>query len=416
MRLIERYQVAEGWLWMRLGDVIPSIKNGIVAEQNFERRGFQVSRIETISSGAVNPNRVGWVNLPAEQFKDLKLRNGDILFSHINSVERLGNCAIYESVPENLYHGMNLLLIRVDESLLVPYFLSYWLKSDYCKRYYTTNARRAVGQASLNQKDIKEILVPLPPLPEQNRVAAKIKEIMQDVKRAHNACEKQLEAAKALPAAYLSQVFESDDVKRWERKRLGEICDSESGIWGEDSDGSSDCHSILRSNNIKDGKMVFDEVAIRKVESKCITGKSLQSGDIVVATSSGSRNLVGKSAIYIPPDDRIYLFSNFTMRLRAIPSLVDSFYLYFYLQSSQAKSTSELIQATTTGLRNLNRKEFLKQLIPLPPSLNKQQGIANKLKEKMADVEKLCSATQKQVEAVNALPQAILRRAFGREL
>lgn len=401
---------------MRLGDVLPSIKNGIVAEQNFERRGFQVARIETISSGVVNPNRVGWVNLLAEQFKDLKLRNGDILFSHINSVEKLGNCAIYESVPENLYHGMNLLLIRVNESLLVPYFLLYWLKSDYCKRYYTTNARRAIGQASLNQKDIREIPVPLPPLPDQKRVTATIKEIMQEVEHAHNACEKQLEAVKALPAAYLSKIFESYDVKKWERKKLGEICDSESGIWGEDPDGSSDCHSILRSNNIKDGKMVFDEVAIKKVESKCITGKSLQSGDIVVATSSGSKNLVGKSAIFIPPDERIYLFSNFTMRLRAIPSLVDSFYLYFYLQSSQAKRTSELIQDTTTGLRNLNRKEFLKQLIPLPPSLNEQQYIVNKLKEKMADTEELRSATQKQLEAINALPQTVLRRVFGGEL
>jgi restriction endonuclease S subunit len=75
-----------------------------------------------------------------------------------------------------------------------------------------------------------------------------------------------------------------------------------------------------------------------------------------------------------------------------------------------------LIQATTTGLRNLNRKEFLKQLIPLPPSLNKQQGIANKLKEKMAEVEEFRSGTKKQREAINALPQSILKKAFGGKL
>lgn len=412
-KLIEKYPLPDHWRWVRLGDVLLSIKNGIVREQNFERRGFRVSRIETVSSGVINPNRVGWVNLPTERFKDLKLRNGDILFSHINSVEKLGNCAIYEGVPENLYHGMNLLLIGVNESLLFPYFLLYWLKSDYSKRYYTTNARRAIGQASLNQKDIREIPVILPPLPEQRRIAETIQEMMQQVESAQNACEKQLEAVKSLAAAYLSEVFESEDAKKWERKRLREICDSDAGIWGEEPDGSSGRHFILRSNNIKDGKIVFDEIAIRKVESKYITGKSLKSGHILIATSSGSKNLVGKSAIFIPADDRIYLFSNFTMRLRAIPGLIDSFYLYFYLQSPRAKRVLQLIQDTTTGLRNLDRKEFLKQLIPLPPSLSEQQRIANELKEKMAGVEELITASERQFAAINAMLQAILRKAFG---
>lgn len=412
-KLIEKSPLTDHWRWVRLGDVLLSVKNGIVQEQNFELRGFRVSRIETVSSGVINPNRVGWVNLPTERFKDLKLRNGDILFSHINSVEKLGNCAIYEGVPENLYHGMNLLLIRVNESLLFPYFLLYWLKSDYSKRHYTTNARRAIGQASLNQKDIRGIPVILPPLPEQRRIAETIQEMMQQVESAQNACEKQLEAVKSLTAAYLYEVFESEYAKKWERKRLREICDSDAGIWGEEPYGSSGRHFILRSNNIKDGKIAFDEIATRKVESKYITPKSLKSGHILIATSSGSKNLVGKSAIFIPADDRIYLFSNFTMRLRAIPGLIDSFYLYFYLQSPRAKRVLQLIQDTTTGLRNLDRKEFLKQLIPLPPSQSEQQRIANELKEKMAGVEELITSSERQLAAINAMPQAILRKAFG---
>ncbi|HEX9830170.1 MAG TPA: restriction endonuclease subunit S [Thermodesulfobacteriota bacterium] len=414
--MFERYVLPEGWRWARLGDVLLSVKNGIAAGQNFERRGYQVTRIETISSGVVDSRKVGWLDLPVENFKEFKLVIGDILFSHINSIEKLGNCAIYEGLPENLSHGVNLLLIRVNESVLVPHFLLYWLKSAYCKAYYIKKARRAIGQASLNQKDIREMPVPLPPLSEQSRITVKIQKLIQEVKRANNASEKQLEAVKSLPTAYLSQVFESDDMKKWERRRLGEICDSEFGIWGEEPDGSSGCHYILRSNNVKDGKMVFNEVAIRKVESKYLTSKSLQSGDIMVATSSGSKNLVGKSAFFIPPDGRAYLFSNFTMRLRAIANLADPLYLYFYLQSAPAKRTLELMQDTTTGLRNLNRNEFLKQFIPLPQSLNEQKCIANKLKERMAGVETVRFAAQKQLEAVNTLPQAIFVKAFAGEL
>ena len=196
------------------------------------------------------------------------------------------------------------------------------------------------------------------------------------------------------------------------KKRLSEVCAYQSGIWGEEPDGSSQSQFILRSNNIRDGKIVFDDVAVRKVERKYLASNALISGDILVATSSGSRDLVGKSAIFIPADEKTYLFSNFTMRLRAIPDLVDYFYLYFYLQSPQAKRLLGIMQDTTTGLRNLNRKEFLRQLIPLPPSLGEQQKVVAEIKERLVEIEKLYTATRGQLEAVKALPQAILRRAF----
>lgn len=142
--------------------------------------------------------------------------------------------------------------------------------------------------------------------------------------------------------------------------------------------------------------------------------KSLKSGDILVTTSSESKNLLGKSAIFIPLDDKIYFFSNFMMRLRCKP-IVDFFYLYRYLQSPEAKNVLQLIQDTTTGLRNLDRKEFLNQSIPLP-SLEPQHHIAAELKEKMAYVEKVRIGIEKQLEVINTFPQAILRKAFRGEL
>jgi type I restriction enzyme S subunit len=235
------------------------------------------------------------------------------------------------------------------------------------------------------------------------------------VDRARAACEKQLEAAKALPSAYLQEVFESEESKKWEKKRLCEICDYDSGIWGHDPNGSSECYFILRSNNIQDGKIIFDEIAIRKVEFKYLVNKSLEKGDILITASSGSKDLLGKSAIFIPPDDKKYLFSNFTIRLRAKLKLVNYFYLYFYLQSSEARKVLKLIQDTTTGLRNLDRKEFMNQLIPLSP-INIQDCIVYELKEKMAYIEKLQTKIVDQLGDINVLPQAILRKAFNGEL
>ncbi len=262
---------------------------------------------------------------------------------------------------------------------------------------------------AITRDDLINLQIPLPPIEEQKRIATKIQELMQEISNLQSAIFNQSEAVNALPSAYLREIFESEEAKNWERKRLDEVCEWESGIWGDEPDGSSECYFVLRSNNIKDGKMVFDEIAIRKIETKYLGIKSLKYGDILVTTSSGSKDLLGKSAIFISPDDKVYLFSNFTMRLRAKPEIADSSYLYFYLQSPDAKKVLQLIQDTTTGLRNLDRKEFQSQLIP-SPSLEIQYCIASYLKEKMSQVEKLQSTISNLQSTIEALPQTILRK------
>jgi type I restriction enzyme S subunit len=210
LRQVFESEEAKQWERRTLGEVVLSLKNGIVAEQDFEGRGFQVTRIETISNGVIDSEKVGYIKLPSENLKNFKLEQGDILFSHINSVERLGNCAIYEGTPPELFHGMNLLCIRADTSVLGPHFLLFWLRGEECKTYYTVCARRAIGQASLNQTDLGYIPIPIPSLTTQQRIATKLIDQMASAEKLKADIEKQLEAIKALPQAILRKAFRGE--------------------------------------------------------------------------------------------------------------------------------------------------------------------------------------------------------------
>jgi type I restriction enzyme S subunit len=210
LRQVFESDTAKKWERRRLGEVILSLKNGIVAEQNYEAQGFKVTRIETISNGTIDPEKIGYVSLPVEKFEDFRLQPRDILFSHINSVEKLGNCAIYDGIPEELFHGMNLLRIRSNGSILDSYFLLCWLRSGECKNYYITYARRAIGQASLNQADLKDIPIPLPALATQQHLTSKLKEKMAYAEKLKVAIEKQLNVIKALPQSILRKAFSGE--------------------------------------------------------------------------------------------------------------------------------------------------------------------------------------------------------------
>jgi len=73
------------------------------------------------------------------------------------------------------------------------------------------------------------------------------------------------------------------------------------------------------------------------------------------------------------------------------------------------------ILASSTTLKIVNKRIFASIEIPLPP-LSVQQRIAAELKEKMAQIKKLRTSIEKQLEALDALPQTILRKAFIGEL
>ena len=157
-----------------LGELLTDIRNGLVVEQEKELPGIPITRIETISKGTVDMDRVRYVRDTAGKSLDsFWLRKGDILFSHINSDLHLGKTAIVPS-DAPLLHGMNLLRLRVDSNRLRPKYLHHWL--DYCRRtgVFMAIAQHAVNQSSLNQKKITSLEVPLRSVGEQDEIVAEL--------------------------------------------------------------------------------------------------------------------------------------------------------------------------------------------------------------------------------------------------
>lgn len=75
----------DGWVKTDLATVIVLMRNGLVALQEKNPVGIPISRIETISLGVIDFNRVRYVkNINEDKKQQYLLQLGDILFSHID--------------------------------------------------------------------------------------------------------------------------------------------------------------------------------------------------------------------------------------------------------------------------------------------------------------------------------------------
>ncbi|MBD1594256.1 hypothetical protein HC744_19720 [Arthrobacter sp. S1_S22] len=155
-----------------LGEAFLRITNGKNVPQDDSGDGLPVTRIETIANGRVNPLKCGYAALPRAGNEKWILQAGDILMSHINSPKHVGKCAIYEAEHPEMIHGMNLLRLEPDIAQLDSRYAFHQLRS----RKFRSDLRRfinqAVNQASVSISNLKSIDFILPPLDEQQRIAA----------------------------------------------------------------------------------------------------------------------------------------------------------------------------------------------------------------------------------------------------
>ena len=208
VRDIEFTQIAADWDSITLGEEDPQallvIRNGLAAKQVQDNGEYKVSRIETIRDGWIDDTRIRFVSgLEEKDVEKYLLQKGDILFSHINSDRHLGKTGFADRDYDDLLHGMNLLLIRANPEVFDPEFLNRVFQYYRDIGVFIAICSRAVNQSSINQAKMKALELPLPPLPEQKKIA----HILSTVQRAIEAQERIIQTTTELKKTLMHKLL-----------------------------------------------------------------------------------------------------------------------------------------------------------------------------------------------------------------
>ena len=188
--------------------------------------------------------------------------------------------------------------------------------------------------------------------------------------------------------------------------RLGDYIEQIRGVSYKPEDVSApqdvDAVAILRANNIQDYGLNFDDLVYVK-KDKVSFSQYIQTGDIIVCASSGSKNLVGKAAIF---NENINVsFGAFCKVVR--PKRILPRYLNHYFQSPIYRNTiSEL-----AGGANINniRNEHIDELNIAIVSQEEQIRVSNELDK----VDSLISLRKQQLAKLDELVKARFVELFG---
>lgn len=160
-------EIPKDWDILRLKYCFSGFANGTSDTQlNSGESIYPVTRIETISSGEINLDKIGYVAFCKKQYL---LKTGDILVSNINSIKYLGNCAVVRD-GYKLYHGMNLLRI-VPSDYIDKGYAYYLFKSNVLKFPMEKYCKPAINQASVSATTMKNFFIPFPAFVKQQQIA-----------------------------------------------------------------------------------------------------------------------------------------------------------------------------------------------------------------------------------------------------
>ena len=181
-----------------------------------------------------------------------------------------------------MIHCINLLLIRVDQKKCYPEYLNYYFKSKDVRALFRARCKKAVNQASLNQPDILELEVPLPPLTEQKRIAsllARADRLRQLRRTAHDLGDALLQSV------FLEMFGDSQfNDKKWELVTLGDkitFMTSGSRVWAEHYSDEGDL--FLRIQNVGANQLLLDDVAYVKAPDTAESKRTkVQPGDLLI--------------------------------------------------------------------------------------------------------------------------------------
>ncbi|MFT4757959.1 MAG: type I restriction enzyme S subunit [Roseivirga sp.] len=257
---------------------------------------------------------------------------------------------------------------------------------------------------------IKDLLIPLPPLPEQQRIVSILDQAFAAIDKAKANAEQNLQNAKELFESYLQRVFENGD---WELKKWGELCDFVRGPFGG---------SLKKSIFKESGYAVYEQkhaihdhfnqlrYFIDEEKFNEMKRFELLPGDIIMSCSGVT---LGRVAV-VPQGIPRGVINQALLKLTPKTNVSVHFIKHWLRSNIFQKIIFDY--AGGAAIPNVPSAKILKDILIPFPSLIEQERIVDEIEIMMNKTQNLEALYQKKIADLEELKKSILQKAFAGKL
>ena len=287
---------------------------------------------------------------------------------------------------------------------LMPKFLYY-----FCCLFNFKTLDKSTGRPSLAKSDLMKIEMPVPSLPEQEHIVARIEELFSELDKAVETLQTTKRKLEVYRQAVLKEAFEGD-YKRRSLKSFSKVISGyafKSKLYSNDGK-----YTIVKIGNVKNNGFDFSRDLTRTSEcTEAILQKyGLLEGDCLI-TLTGSRGKRDYGYVAIVTGQKNYLLNQRVAAIRFDCEVADPRFYKYYLSSDEFRNIFFSYETGNVGQGNVGINALKEPEVICPP-INVQKNITDTIESRLSVCDSIEQTVDSALAQADALRQSILKEAF----
>ena len=406
----------KGWQTKPLADLCEVFADGDWIESKDQSpEGIRLIQTGNVGEGVFKDRGEKARYISEATFKRLRcteILEGDCLISRLP--DPAGRSCLLPDTGERMITAVDCTIVRFNRKQAFPEFFNYYSQSrDYLSAVdgkTTGTTRKRISRSKLAQT-----LIPVPPLPEQQRIVGILDEAFEGIATAKANAEKNLQNARAFFESHLESVF-TQRSKGWVEKSFSELCDIKHGYAFEGEFFSNEGEYVLLTpGNFYERGGYRD----RGEKQKYYTGEIprdyvLNEGDLLVAMTEQAAGLLGSPIL--APESNKFLHNQRLGLVTKKPGVAWTNEFFFHVFNT--RPVRKVIHASASGVkvRHTSPTKIGEVVVGFPTSLPEQKRIVTTLASLTEETQRLARLYERKLAALEALKKSLLHQAFSGQL
>jgi type I restriction enzyme, S subunit len=195
-------EIPDEWDLSQLRRLFISSTNGHYVPDSDYGSGTPIIRIDTFEDGDFYSRDFDRIRIPNHEIDMFTVKHGDVLFNRVNSIPYVGKVVFVTGLTEPTVFESNMMRLRFDDADLAHY-VALALCEPSTKRRIWSMARPAIGQLSINQREVGQFFIPLPKEDERKVIVP----LIGAAKETIVACESEVSALRRIKCSLLQNLL-----------------------------------------------------------------------------------------------------------------------------------------------------------------------------------------------------------------